>query len=158
MADARLPRIVVAEDDPAILDLVRTRLEIAGYETFYARDGFRALEKIIAVQPAGVVLDINMPGLDGFGVLTRLKRDPRTRDIPVLVLSARNAGEDVARCVKLGAKDYLTKPFEDRMLLARVARLVRKSAPQPAQGPVGLQMPMQAPVAPTLPENDSYLI
>ncbi len=151
------PRVVVAEDDPSILDLLCTRLEIAGYHTAYARDGVQALDAIRNVQPAGVLLDINMPKLDGFGVLAQLQRDPHARQVPVLVLSARNAAGDVKRCLGLGAKDYLTKPFSDNMLLSRVARLIRKEqGSQPA-------LPPAAPLAAALlpiedDEDDAFLI
>ena len=116
-------RILVAEDDPGIRDLVRTRLELAGYEVMTARNGAEAFSLVQEVRPAAMVLDINMPGLDGFGVLRGLKA--RGRTLPVLVLSARHAAEDVRLAVRLGAKDYLTKPFTDAQLLARVSRLLR---------------------------------
>ena len=127
MAEATKPRIVVAEDDEAVLELVRTRLEIAGYAVSYARTGHAAIETIRAVQPTAVVLDLNMPGLDGFGVLTALRSQKSRTSPPTLVLTARHAAEDVKRCLALGAKDYLAKPFKDKDLLARVARLVRLS-------------------------------
>ena len=125
MADTK-HRVVVAEDDEAVLDLVRTRLELAGFEVSYARDGYRALEVIDAVRPMALVLDLNMPGLDGFGVLSALK-ERRTGSSPAtLVLTARHAADDVRRCLSLGAKDFLAKPFNERDLIARVGRLVRR--------------------------------
>lgn len=125
MVEASRPRIVVAEDDEAVLELVRTRLEIAGYAVSYARNGHAALEVIRSVQPAALVLDLNMPGLDGFGVLTALRSQKTRALLPTLVLTARHAAEDVKRCLSLGAKDYLAKPFKDKDLLIRVGRLVR---------------------------------
>ena len=132
MVDSVRPRLVVAEDDEAILDLIRTRLEIAGFAVFYARNGHAALEVIRAVQPAGVVLDLNMPGLDGFGVLAAMRAQRLRQPPPVLVLTARHAAEDVKRCLMLGAKDYLAKPFDDKTLIARVGRLVRTTMSRPA--------------------------
>lgn len=129
MADT-LHRVVVAEDDEAVLDLVRTRLELAGFAVSYARDGYRALEVIDAVRPAALVLDLNMPRLDGFGVLAALQ-ERRTRTSPAtLVLTARHAADDVRRCLSLGAKDFLAKPFNERDLIARVSRLVRPRSAQ----------------------------
>ena len=118
-------RVVVAEDDPAVLELLRVRLGIAGYTVGYARNGLTAVELIRSVKPAVVVLDINMPGLDGFEVLTALRRDRMVRPLAVLMLSSRCAPADIQRCIALGAKDYLAKPFADRDLLIRMARLAR---------------------------------
>jgi DNA-binding response OmpR family regulator len=120
------PRIVVADDTEQIVELVVTRLELAGYQTFVARDGFQALEVIADVAPHGVVLDIGMPGRDGFQVLAAMKATPKTSAIPVLMLTARNAQADVQRAIACGARDYLAKPFDDQVLLARVAKLVRR--------------------------------
>lgn len=121
--DLRPPRILLAEDDSAIHDLIVMRLGLAGYHTLSARDGCEALALMRRARPDAVVLDINMPGLDGFAVLDSMSRSPLLAPIPVLVLTARHAAEDVRRAIKLGASDYLAKPFDDTRLLARVARL-----------------------------------
>jgi len=120
-------RILVVEDDHDVRELIRTRLESAGYEMHIARNGAEALGRIPVVKPHGMVLDINMPELDGFGVLEALKA--RGALFPVLVLTARHAADDVRRAVSLGAKDYLTKPFTEAQLQARVARLMRAPIP-----------------------------
>lgn len=130
MVEEARSRIVVAEDDEAILELIRTRLEIDGYAVSYARNGHAALDIIRTVRPSAVVLDLNMPSMDGFGVLEGLTRLKGPRP-PVLVLTVRNAPEDVKRCLALGAKDYLSKPFDDQVFLKRVARLVRRSRASP---------------------------
>lgn len=117
------PRILIAEDDHGIRDLIRTRLEIAGYEVHLARNGREAVARVKALEFRAMVLDINMPELDGFGVLTELKAENIV--LPVLVLTARHTTDDVRRAIGLGAKDYLTKPFSEAQLLARVARLLR---------------------------------
>ena len=124
MFDSSGAKILIVEDDLAVLDLLTTRLVIAGYRTTAAKDGYRALDALSAALPDAIVLDINLPHLDGFGVLERLSRRAPADRPPVLVLTARNAAHDVARCLVLGAKDYLAKPFEDAQLLTRVARLV----------------------------------
>jgi DNA-binding response OmpR family regulator len=121
------PRILVAEDDHDVRELIRTRLELAGYEVHAARNGSEALSRMSTLRPNGMVLDINMPELDGFGVLEAMKT--RELKFPVLVLTARHAADDVRRAVGLGAKDYLTKPFTEAQLQARVARLLRVAGP-----------------------------
>ena len=126
MPQDRRPTLMVVEDEPAISELLCTRLEIAGYRVFAARDGLDALARVGDIRPAGIVLDINMPRLDGFGVLEGLRKRPSTAAIPTLVLTARNNTEDVRRAVSLGARDYLAKPFEDAKLLARVKRLLHR--------------------------------
>jgi two-component system OmpR family response regulator len=123
------PRILVAEDDAGVRDVIRTRLEMAGYETHTARNGVEALKRVLELKPQGLMLDINMPELDGFGVLTALRSRPELKFAPTLILTARHAPGDVRRAVGLGAKDYLSKPFTESQLLARVARLLRPPIP-----------------------------
>jgi two-component system OmpR family response regulator len=123
----------VAEDDLGVRDLIRTRLEMDGYDVHTAKTGVEALARVQELRPAALVLDIHMPELDGFGVLEKLQA--RGNRIPVLVLTARHAGDDVRRAVTLGAKDYLTKPFNESQLLARVARLLRVPPPKLAAEP-----------------------
>jgi two-component system OmpR family response regulator len=126
MAEARVPRIFIAEDDESILDLLVTRLRIAGYHTAHERDGLAALEAIRRAPPNACILDVNMPRLDGFQLLKRLRADPMTAHVPVLILTARRGTDDIKTAIRLGATDYLSKPFSDEQLLARVARLLRK--------------------------------
>jgi two-component system OmpR family response regulator len=128
------PRIFVAEDDPGTLDLIMTRLTLAGYEVAYGRDGWEAIRGIRANLPAGVVLDINMPNLDGFGVMKNLRDNPVGARLPIMVLTARHAPEDVRHALALGARDFLAKPFKDEQLLARVARLIRPPSALKAVG------------------------
>ena len=127
-------RIFVAEDDRNLLELLTTRLSLAGYETVCGRDGWEALEGVHSTCPAAIVLDVNMPRLDGFGVLRHLGKSPRVAHIPVMMLTARNAPDDIRKALALGARDYLAKPFTDAQLLARLARLLRS---RPASTPTG---------------------
>jgi two-component system OmpR family response regulator len=124
MVDGAGPRVLVVEDDAAIRELIDTRLTLAGYRVGCASNGLRALE-LLALRPKAVVLDVNMPGLDGFGVLEWMQPRGLTETCPVIMLTARSDGDDVRRCLSLGAKDYLCKPFADATLIARVARLLR---------------------------------
>lgn len=116
--------ILVVDDDPAVLDLIVTRLEIAGYKTRQARDGAAAVDRLGEVRPAAMILDLSMPKLDGFGVMDLIGNRPDLATIPVLVLSARTGADDVKMAIRMGASDYLSKPFDAPRLLSRVARLV----------------------------------
>ncbi|MBW8304496.1 MAG: response regulator [Brevundimonas sp.] len=122
-------RILVVDDDPMILELLVTRLELAGYQVVTARDGHEALKRIAAAQPHAMILDVNMPRLDGFGVLRHLKSTERGQSLPVMVLTARYQASDVQEAIRLGAKDFLAKPFTDNQLFLRVGRLLRSARP-----------------------------
>jgi DNA-binding response OmpR family regulator len=115
-------KIVIAEDDDAVLELVTIRLELAGYHTVPARNGFQALKRIQDTKPDGLILDIGMPLLDGFGVLHELAK--RAEKLPVCVLTARHSEQDVRRAILMGASSYLAKPFDDKKLLERVAHML----------------------------------
>lgn len=128
-------RVLVVEDDEAVRELVLTRLDLAGYRTSHAADGWKALLAMQEFRPDGVILDVNMPGLDGFGVLETKRSRGAIKDIPVMMLTARQAPTDIRRALGLGARDYLAKPFDDQQLLARVARLVRKKRPPAPPSP-----------------------
>jgi two-component system OmpR family response regulator len=121
-------RILVVDDDRAILELVCTRLTLGGYDAFGARDGAEGLQRLSSLRPQAMILDLNMPNLDGFGVLKSLGRE-RAQATPTLVLTARHGTADVQRAIAMGARDYLAKPFKDANLLMRVARLFRPRAP-----------------------------
>lgn len=117
-------RILVVDDDLSILELVSTRLTLAGYIVLTAKNGVEALSRLSERRYDGMVLDLNMPVMDGFGVLECMADLPDPPP-PTLVLTASHNSADVQRAVKLGARDYLSKPFEDRQLQMRVARLFR---------------------------------
>lgn len=117
-------RMLVVDDDASIRELVSTRLTLAGYTVMTARNGVEAL-KLLGERPyEGMVLDLNMPELDGFGVLECMGDLPHAPP-PTLVLTASHNAAHVQQAVKLGARDYLSKPFDDRQLLMRVSRLFR---------------------------------
>ena len=125
-------RILVVDDDPMILELLVTRLELARYQVATARDGHEALKRVSDFHPHAMILDVNMPGLDGFGVLRHLKSTGRIMTLPVMVLTARYLASDVQEAVTLGARDFLAKPFKDNQLVLRVERLLR-SATRPLE-------------------------
>ena len=129
----RRTRILVVEDDPIILDLITTRLDLAGYDTYFARDGMEGLRRLRELRPAGLVLDINMPRLDGFGLLKKMRQEGILEHTPTMVLTARNQPDDVRQAIALGARDFLAKPFRDDQLLSRMGRLLRRAPSRPPQ-------------------------
>lgn len=128
-SERRARRVLVADDEPYVLELIVTRLSIAGFEVRAAKDGVLAVDRLTDFRPEALVLDINMPRLDGFGVLSHMRAQGLSDRVPTLVLTARNAAEDVAKAIQLGAKDYLSKPFRDDQLIARVGRLFNRVKP-----------------------------
>jgi DNA-binding response OmpR family regulator len=128
MSDA--PRtVLVADDDEDILQLVSFRLERAGYTVVTAADGQQALAAARQHQPDLAVLDVMMPGLNGYEVTRQLRADPATAAIPVILLTARVQEADVSRGFEAGADDYLRKPFSPQELRSRVqAILARRSS------------------------------
>ncbi len=118
--------VLVADDDEDILELVSFRLERAGYEVVTARDGAAALAAAQEQRPDLAVLDVMMPGLNGYEVTQRLRADDATRDIPVILLTARVQEADVNRGFEAGADDYLRKPFSPQELRARVQAIIAR--------------------------------
>jgi DNA-binding response OmpR family regulator len=116
-------RILVVDDDVELVGLLEFALAGAGYEVITAFDGAQALERFATTMPDLVVLDVNMPRLDGFGVLAELRRHS---EVPVMMLTVRADEADEVRGLDLGADDYLRKPFSPRALLARVRALLRR--------------------------------
>ena len=128
--------VLVIEDEKEIRDLVRYNLERAGFRVATAGDGEAGLTRLFAARPDAVVLDLMLPGRSGLEVLRELRAEPATRDLPVLVLSARSAEMDKLEGFEHGADDYLTKPFSPRELIARVKALLRRSQPSKAPGTI----------------------
>jgi Response regulators consisting of a CheY-like receiver domain and a winged-helix DNA-binding domain len=122
-----MPRILVIDDDPAIAELVAINLEMAGYEVSQAEDGIKGQALALQLLPDLIVLDLMLPKVDGFTVCQRLRRDERTADIPVLMLTALGQTQYKVEGFNAGADDYLTKPFEIEEMLARVRALLRRT-------------------------------
>ena len=118
-------RVLVADDDEDILQLLSFRLERAGYEVVLARSGDEALRLALELLPAVAILDGMMPGLDGFEVTRELRRAAATSTTPVILLTARAQASDIARGMAAGADEYVKKPFDARDLVDRVDRLLR---------------------------------
>ncbi len=113
-------RVLVIDDDPVILELLRINFEIEGFEVISACDGQEGLRRAGADHPDVILSDIMMPRLDGLQLLARLRGDPATAEVPVVLLSAKAQRAEVDRGLALGADDYVTKPFDPLELLDRV--------------------------------------
>jgi len=125
-------KVLVVDDDETIRGLITLNLELEGFEVATAVDGLDALAKAAAVQPAVVTLDVMMPRLDGWATAQRLRADPATADIKVVLLSARAQEADLQRGTRIGVDAYLTKPFDPDDLIDIVRRL---AGPAAAPGP-----------------------
>jgi two-component system OmpR family response regulator len=117
-------RILVADDDEAICDTIEDALHLAGYLTMRAKDGQMALDRVRSDRPDLVILDVNMPKLDGFEVLRKMRS--LSIATPAILLTARHEREDAVTGLKLGADDYVKKPFGLEELLLRVAAVLRR--------------------------------
>ncbi len=122
--------VMVIEDEREIRDLIRYNLERAGFRVLPAPEGEEGLRQAFAVRPDALVLDLMLPGRSGLEVLRELRAEPATRDLPVLVLTARSAEMDKLLGFEHGADDYLTKPFSPRELVARLKALLRRARPE----------------------------
>ena len=122
------PVIVSADDDPTTTAIVRAVVSQNAMICHTASDGRQAMETIRAVNPALVILDVNMPFLDGFEVLASIRHHPATRTTPVVMLTSVQQEADVVRAFSLGADDYIVKPFNPMELLARIQRLLKKQS------------------------------
>ena len=119
-------RIMVVDDEPDIVALVAYHLAKSGYRVSTAGTGTEALAALRTERPALIVLDLMLPGLSGFDVLERLRADEQTREIAVLMLTARHDEPDRIRGLSLGADDYLAKPFSPQELVLRVGAILRR--------------------------------
>lgn len=122
-----MPTILIADDDELLAALVQFKLEAAGHTVMVAEDGAAALAAVARRRPDLIVLDAMMPVLTGSEVLARLKADPATASVPVIMLTARRAQDDVVSALRAGAADYLTKPFIPEELVARVETALSQS-------------------------------
>jgi len=130
------PRILIVEDEPNMRELVKARLELAGYAVAVAPDGFAGIGKAREFGPDLVILDLMLPRVDGYTVCRMLKSGGFEK-VPVILFSARSAPEDARRGQEMGADAFVSKPFEQEVLLAKIAELLeakRKAEPAVAPG------------------------
>jgi len=122
-------RALVVDDDRNVHDIVRMYLDREGFEVTAADDGLAALESLSRSVPDLVILDVMMPGIDGFEVCRRIRR---LHDVPIIFLTCRDEDVDTIIGLEVGADDYITKPFNPRELVARVKAVLRRAQPAPA--------------------------
>ena len=122
-----MPKILVVDDSPDVLLLCRVHLEYEGYAVETAEDGQQALERIAIECPDLVILDIMMPGMDGWDVLAAIRDNPEVAHVPVVMLTARGEGLDEIRGWREGAAGYITKPFNPAALSSTVSRALYRS-------------------------------
>lgn len=166
MAEDKRYRILLIEDDPAISNVVELNLRLDNYEVFLAADGEEGLKMVEEVQPDLIILDVMMPKLDGWQVLMTLKSEERTRDIPVIMLTAIDDERSKVIGLRGGADDYVPKPFSPlelaarvKVILNRVGRARRLSTREERERVVLDQIPVQRGEAIKLiPMEDIYFI
>jgi DNA-binding response OmpR family regulator len=127
-------KVLIVDDDLALADVVSFTMRRAGYEVFNAYDGQSALDLWESEEPDLIILDLNLPKLDGLSVCRRVRKNS---EIPIIILSVRGEEDDVVEGLSLGADDYIVKPFSPRQLVARAEAVLRRAkAPATAQGPL----------------------
>jgi two-component system phosphate regulon response regulator PhoB len=125
-----LPNILVVEDEPSIQELITINLKMAGYRVTGAESAEQASSLIQNELPDMVLLDWMLPGSSGIDLARRLRAESRTRELPIIMLTARGEEEDKLRGLETGADDYITKPFSVRELEARIKAVLRRRAPE----------------------------
>jgi len=118
--------ILVVEDDENIQQLVGYNLAKAGFNVIYADNGEQALSVIKRERPELIVLDLMLPGLSGFEVCKLVRKDPKTRNLPIVMLTAKSEENDMAAGLDIGADDYITKPFSPKILISRIKAALRR--------------------------------
>ena len=131
------PRVLVVDDDPAIRRICSTWLSLDGYEVLEAADGQHALELALTEEPTVVLLDLSIPVLDGFGVAAALRDDDRTRDVPVVVLTAETAPHVIERVHELGVAGLFVKPFHPSAVADFVRDVIAGLSAAKGQAPAG---------------------
>lgn len=122
-----MQQILIVEDEPDIAELIAFNLERGGFAVIKAHDGITGTNLALQTRPDLIILDLMLPGRDGYGVFKELRRDARTAETPVLMLTARSQTEDRIRGLEAGADDYLTKPFSPKELMLRVQAILKRS-------------------------------
>lgn len=132
----RMPGVLIVEDEPAVAELISVNLRHHGFQPTWAMDSMTAQAEIDASLPDVVLLDWMLPGESGLTLARRWRSHPRTKAVPIIMLTARGDESDRVAGLDAGADDYIAKPFSTRELLARIRAVLRRRAPEPAAGPV----------------------
>ncbi|MHB1305069.1 MAG: phosphate regulon transcriptional regulator PhoB [Acidiphilium sp.] len=130
------PLILVVEDETPLVTLLRYNLEKAGFRVDEATDGDEALTRLVENPPDLLLLDWMLPTISGLELCRQLRRKPATRNLPVIMLTARAEDQDAVRGLETGADDYVTKPFSPEALIARIRALLRRTATTPTKAPL----------------------
>lgn len=128
-----MQKILIVEDETDISDLIMFNLQRAGYTVLQAHDGIKGVSLIFSDRPDLIILDLMLPGRDGYSVFHEIRKDPRTSHIPVIMLTAKSQAEDRIMGLEAGADDYLTKPFSPKELVLRVNNLLQKVGSRPSK-------------------------
>lgn len=139
--------ILVVDDEPAIRDMISAALDMAGYDCLQAENAQQAHGIIIDEQPDLVLLDWMMPGTSGIELIRRLQRDELTKNVPVILLTAKVAEDNMVQGLESGADDYITKPFSPRALIARINAVLRRSEAELPQEPIQVNQLLFDPVS-----------
>jgi two-component system phosphate regulon response regulator PhoB len=126
------PRILIVEDEPSIAELIAVNLRHNGFQPVWAEDGSAAQREIDAVQPDAILLDWMLPGASGIQLARKWRSESRTKEIPILMLTARGDEPDKIAGLDAGADDYITKPFSTQEMLARIRAVLRRRTPEHA--------------------------
>ena len=120
-------RIAVIEDNQINIDLIRYQLEVEGFEMLCEKTGKKGMEMIKSQEPDLVILDVGLPDIDGFKLCETLRSDEKTKDYPIIMLTARAEDSDRIEALKLGADDYITKPYNAEELILRIRNLLKRT-------------------------------
>ena len=124
-----MPKILIVDDEPPIREVIRFALEAADFQALEAGHADEARNQIIAENPDLILLDVMLPGRSGLELARQLKQNPKTRELPIIMLTARSEEQDKVSGLEIGADDYITKPFSPRELLARIKAVLRRTTP-----------------------------
>ncbi len=141
--------ILVVDDEPAIRDMINTALDAAGFDCLQAENAQQAHAMIIDEQPDLVLLDWMMPGTSGIELIRRLQRDELTNTIPVIMLTAKAAEDNMIQGLEVGADDFITKPFSPRALIARINAVLRRAESELPQEPIEVGQLRFDPISPS---------
>jgi two-component system phosphate regulon response regulator PhoB len=133
-----IPRVLIVEDEPAIAELISVNLRHSGFQPTWAMDSVTARCELDAVLPDVILLDWMLPGESGLSLARKWRADPRTKGVPIIMLTARGDETDRVAGLDAGADDYITKPFSTKEMLARIRAVLRRRAPEQAGGEVAI--------------------
>lgn len=145
------PRLLLIEDEEDIAALIKLQADISGYKLHVEVDGLNGYSAVVREKPDLVILDIMLPGQSGLDVCRKLKNNAETKDIPVIMISAKSEEIDVVLGLELGADDYVTKPFSPKVLFSRIRAVLRRGR-EPEKGPKILKF------GPFVVDTESYQV